>query len=85
MIHVSEPRPLIRHGHRPANYDPSAYAIEFGVMISAINDDDKISTRGNLVAPSITGTQKGWSLEAVWDTGFVDMYSSSIGALAVER
>ena len=54
-------------------------------MVDAISSDSQISTHGNLVAPSITGTQKGWSPDTFWDTGFIDKYTSSLGALAVER
>ena len=56
-------------------------------MVNAINNDPKITTHGNLIAPSISGTQasKGWTLDAIWNTNFITQYSSSLGALAAER
>ncbi|KAJ3552241.1 hypothetical protein NM688_g4255 [Phlebia brevispora] len=81
----NEPDLYASHGHRPASYNPANYNEEFGIVVDAINSDQNIPIHGNLVAPSIIGTQKGWTAEEVWDTGFVDQYSSSLGALAVER
>ena len=56
-------------------------------MINAINADSNITSRGNLIGPSISNTQtsKGWTLDAIWATNYISQYSSSLGALAVER
>ncbi len=52
-------------------------------MVEAIGNDTLIPVRNNLIAPSVaTGP---WTPESVWDTGFVGVYSDSLGALAVEQ
>lgn len=73
----------IRHGHRPANYSQFDYFGEFGVLVQALANDGQVTTRNNLIAPSVnTGP---WTPESVWNTGFVASYSNSIGALSVEQ
>lgn len=71
-----------RHGHRPKDYNQTDYFNEFGIMVNAINNDASIPTRGNLVAPSLQGT---WTLQSVFDIGFVTSYNSSISILSVEQ
>ncbi|KAG2075500.1 glycoside hydrolase family 79 protein [Suillus decipiens] len=78
----NEPDLYAAHGVRPSTYSPSDYFGEFGVVVAAINNDGNIPVKNNLVAPSITG---GWTPESVWNTGLVQSYSSSLGALAVEH
>ena len=70
------------HGHRPSNWTVYDYFGEFGVVVEAINNDASIPTRGNLVAPSIQGT---WSLQNVYDTGFLTSYGSAVSIVAVEQ
>ena len=50
--------------------------------MNAINNDASIPTRGKLVAPSLQGT---WTLQSVFDTGFLTSYSSAISILSVEQ
>ena len=84
MTYVNPPH---SHQHRTAPYGPPEYSKEFGAMVNAINNNPKITTRGNLIAPSLSGTQesKGWTLDAVWNTNFIQDYGPAVGALAVER
>lgn len=70
------------HGHRPSDYDPADYTEEFGLVIQAIGNDSLVSTRNNLIGPSVSGT---WSPEQVWDTGFITDYSADLLALSVEQ
>lgn len=45
--------------------------------------DEHVSNRGLLIGPNInTGD---WTPEMVWNTGFVDSYSSNLAYLAVEQ
>lgn len=78
----NEPDLYAAHQNRPSTYSPSDYFGEFGVVVNAVNNDVNIPVKNNLVAPSITGK---WTPESVWDTGLVESYSSSLGALAVEH
>ncbi|RDX49745.1 hypothetical protein OH76DRAFT_1403331 [Lentinus brumalis] len=78
----NEPDLYVSHGHRPQGYDQQSYFNEFGTVINALNNDPKITKRGNLVAPSTQGT---WTLQSVWDTGFLTSYQDAISVLAVEQ
>ena len=69
------------HGHRPSNWTVYDYFGEFGVVVQAIDNDAKIPTRGNLVAPSIQGT---WDLEEVFQTGFLTSYDTDLSIISVE-
>uniref|UniRef100_A0A8H7XVC6 Beta-glucuronidase C-terminal domain-containing protein n=1 Tax=Psilocybe cubensis TaxID=181762 RepID=A0A8H7XVC6_PSICU len=71
------------HGHRPPTYGPYDYFGEFGVLVNAMNNDGNIPNRGLLIGPSVS-TGK-WTPEQIWDTGFVDAYSSSLAYLSVEH
>ncbi len=73
---------LLSHGHRAQDYNQTDYFTEFGIVVNAINNDSAIPTRGKLVAPSLQGT---WSLQSVFDTGFITSYSSAISILSVEQ
>lgn len=70
------------HGHRPQGYDQTSYFNEFGVVINALKNDAKVTRHGNLVAPSLQGT---WTLQSVWDTGFLTSYADALNILAVEQ
>jgi hypothetical protein len=79
----NEPDLYAGHGHRPANYSPSDYFGEFGVLVNAMANDPSISNQNLLVGPNIaTGA---WSPEMVWNTGFVPAYSTQLAYLAVEQ
>ena len=51
-------------------------------MFNAIQNDAAIPTRENLIAPSLQGT---WTLQSVFDTGFLTSYASDISILTVEQ
>jgi hypothetical protein len=51
-------------------------------MVAAINADSNIQNKSKLVGPSIATF---WKPEDVWNTGFVDSYSSSLAYTSVER
>ncbi|KAI0354193.1 hypothetical protein OH77DRAFT_1437562 [Trametes cingulata] len=78
----NEPDLYADHGHRAPGYNQTDYFNEFGVIVQAIQNDAKIHSRGNLVAPSLQGT---WTLESVYDTGFLTTYGDSISIVAVEH
>lgn len=78
----NEPDLYAAHGHRPSTYGPEDYFGEFGVVINAVNADNNIPTKNNLIGPNLSGS---WTPEEVWDTGFITSYSSSLGVLAVEH
>ena len=71
------------HGHRDPTYSQTDFFNEFGTLIQAIGNDAQIPVKNNLIAPSISSGP--WSPESVWDTGFVGVYSGSLGALSVEQ
>ncbi|KAI0651079.1 hypothetical protein C8Q79DRAFT_8635 [Trametes meyenii] len=78
----NEPDLYADHQHRPTGYNQTDYYSEFGVIVQAIQSDPKIKSRGNLVAPSLQGT---WSLDSVFQTGFLTTYGDSISIVAVEH
>ncbi|CDO76008.1 hypothetical protein BN946_scf184780.g15 [Trametes cinnabarina] len=78
----NEPDLYADHNHRPQGYNQTDYFNEFGIVVNAIQNDAQIPTRGNLVAPSVQG---GWSLESVFDTGFLNAYGTDVSILSVER
>ncbi|KAI8996273.1 hypothetical protein BD414DRAFT_477356 [Trametes punicea] len=78
----NEPDLYADHGHRPPGYNQTDYFNDFGVVVQAIQNDQQIPVRGNLVAPSLQGL---WTLESVLDTGFLTSYSDDISILSVER
>ncbi|KAJ7645164.1 glycoside hydrolase family 79 protein [Mycena polygramma] len=78
----NEPDLYARHQHRPDTYGPQDYVNDFGLLVAALAADTNVTTRNNLIGPSLAGT---WTPESVWDTGFVDKFASSLGALSVEH
>jgi len=78
----NEPDLYAAHGHRSATYGPFDYFGDFGLVVTAVNNDAKIPTKNTLIAPNLAGT---WTPEEVWDTGFITSYTSSLGGLAVEH
>ncbi|KAF8970658.1 glycoside hydrolase family 79 protein [Flammula alnicola] len=78
----NEPDLYAAHGHRPLTYGPFDYFGEFGLLITAMNNDPNIPTRNLLIGPSISTT---WTPEEVWDTGFVSAYSQNLAFMSVER
>ncbi|KIM41887.1 glycoside hydrolase family 79 protein [Hebeloma cylindrosporum] len=79
----NEPDLYAAHGHRPMSYGPYDYFGEFGDLVEAMAGDEHVSNRGLLIGPNVnTGD---WTPEMVWNTGFVDSYSSNLAYLAVEH
>lgn len=76
------PNAFFSHNHRPIGYNQTDYFNEFGVVVQAIENDANIKSRGNLVAPSLQGT---WTMESVYDTGFLTTYGDSISIVSVEQ
>ncbi|KAF8883604.1 hypothetical protein CPB84DRAFT_1686265 [Gymnopilus junonius] len=80
----NEPDLYANHSHRPPSYGPQDYSNDFGLMVTALNQDSLLTqrTRNLLLGPSI---QVLWTPEEVWNTGFVSTYSQELAYLAVER
>ncbi|KAI0830342.1 hypothetical protein BC628DRAFT_1416627 [Trametes gibbosa] len=78
----NEPDLYADHLHRDPGYNQTSYFNEFGIVVQAIQNDPKITSRGNLVAPSVQGT---WSLDSVYATGFLTTYGDSISIVSVEH
>ena len=79
----NEPDLYAAHNHRPANYSPSDYFGEFGILVQAMANDPNILNQKQLIGPNIaTGA---WTPEMVWNTGFVPAYSTQLAYLAVEQ
>jgi len=80
----NEPDLYARHGHRPESYSPKDYHTEFGEMVQALKEDQKIQrVNGMLVGPSLASAD--WTPEMVWETGFVNDYTDYLYALSVEQ
>ncbi|KAI0341170.1 hypothetical protein BDW22DRAFT_334247 [Trametopsis cervina] len=78
----NEPDLYEPHDHRPLGWNQTNYFEEFGIVVQAIQNDANIPIRGNLLAPSVSGT---WTPESVFDTGFLGAYADALGAVAVEH
>ncbi|KAF5326359.1 hypothetical protein D9611_001067 [Ephemerocybe angulata] len=79
----NEPDLYSRHGHRPSTYSPFDYFGEFGALVAAMSGEAHGANQHLLIGPNIaTGD---WTPEMVWNTGFVDSYSSNLAYLAVEH
>lgn len=75
---------IFRHGRRKSSYAPSDYFGEVGSVIAQINADGKIPVKTNiLLGPSVASVI--WTPEMVWDTGFIQAYTSQLYALTVEQ
>ncbi|KAF8636118.1 hypothetical protein AX17_003821 [Amanita inopinata Kibby_2008] len=79
----NEPDLYARHHKRPPNYSVHDYFKEFKSLVNAIANDDQILDKQMLIGPSLaTGA---WHPEDVWNTGYVDAFSSSLRYLAMEH
>ncbi|KAJ7200294.1 hypothetical protein GGX14DRAFT_466601 [Mycena pura] len=81
----NEPDMYTLHGHRPTTYSPSDYFGEFSDFLSQAGNgaDPTGRARTVLVGPNIASFS--WTLEQVWDTGFVDTYAENLAFLAGEK
>ncbi|KAJ7092343.1 glycoside hydrolase family 79 protein [Mycena belliarum] len=80
---ANEPDLYADHKQRPETYSPFDYFGEFGDLVAVLAADDKVPVKNNLIGPSVaTGD---WTPEMVWDTGFLQAYSSNLMALSVEH
>ena len=77
----NEPDLYADHGHRESGYSPTDYNNEFGIVASALDNDNLVTNKQLLIGPSIADS--GWTPEMVWDTGFTTHPELKI--LAVER
>ena len=64
-------------------YSPQQYTDEFGQLIQAIQANDNIPVKNNLIGPSVSTIV--WAPELVWDTGFIDLYKDHLYCLSVEQ
>ncbi|EJF60214.1 hypothetical protein DICSQDRAFT_155951 [Dichomitus squalens LYAD-421 SS1] len=72
----------VGYQRRPQNCTVQDYFDEFGVMVNGIHDDKQIKNANRLVAPSLSGT---WKAEDLWESGYLDAYSTSIGVIGMEH
>ncbi|RDB17642.1 Beta-glucuronidase [Hypsizygus marmoreus] len=79
----NEPDLYAAHNHRPKSYTPADYFGEFGSLVKAIAEDDKIPRKNMLIGPSLASA--AWTLEQVWDTGYINAYSDSLSILTIEN
>ncbi|KAF9484215.1 glycoside hydrolase family 79 protein [Pholiota conissans] len=79
----NEPDLYADHGHRPSTYSPYDYFGEFGDLVQAIKNDGNIPNQNLLIGPNVNSGD--WTPEMVWNTGFVDSYSTNLAYLAVEH
>ena len=74
---------VVRHQHRPQDYSPQSYFQEFGQWRDGWNNNANVQNKSNLIGPSLSLAT--WTMQQVWDTGFLDTYQNSLSALSVER
>lgn len=56
---------------------------EFADVINAMAANDKITSKQNLIGPSIANAD--WQPQDVWNTGFIQAYANNLLYLSVER
>ncbi|KAI8996272.1 glycoside hydrolase superfamily [Trametes punicea] len=78
----NEPDLYASHGHRPPDYNETDYFNEFGVVVNAVQQDQKIINKNKLVAPSLQGQ---WTPADLFATGFLGAYASSLDVIAMEH
>ncbi|KAI0087559.1 hypothetical protein BDY19DRAFT_236771 [Irpex rosettiformis] len=79
----NEPDLYARHQHRPEDYGPQSYFQEFGQWRDAWNNNANVQNKSNLIGPSLALAT--WTMQQVWDTGFLDTYQNSLSAISIER
>ncbi|KAJ7117214.1 glycoside hydrolase family 79 protein [Mycena crocata] len=82
----NEPDMYNLHAHRPNTYGPFDYGGEFAdflAQVEAAGVDPTGRARANLIGPSIATF--AWTLEQVWDTGFVDTFNTNLAYLSAEK
>jgi hypothetical protein len=47
---------VFSHGHRSSTYGPFDYFGDFGNVVNAVNKDNSIPVKNNLIAPNLAGT-----------------------------
>jgi len=72
-----------RNGRRPDTYSPQDYSNEFGSLVQAMEENQNIPIKNNLVGPSVASI--AWGPEDVWNTGFIQNYQDHLFALSVEQ
>ncbi|KAJ7478241.1 hypothetical protein FB451DRAFT_1556993 [Mycena latifolia] len=82
----NEPDMYTLHGHRPDTYGPYDYLGEVAAFLAQVDTtgaDPTGRAKTILVGPNIASFS--WSLEQVWDTGFVDQFTNNLAYLAGEK
>ncbi|KIJ54019.1 glycoside hydrolase family 79 protein [Sphaerobolus stellatus SS14] len=67
---------------RPDTYNQTDYINDFTTMVQAIQDDNNISNKTNLIGPSVCCQ---WTPDSVFDAGYLDKFGDQLAYLAVER
>ncbi|KAF7322011.1 Glyco-hydro-79C domain-containing protein [Mycena kentingensis (nom. inval.)] len=82
---ANEPDMYNLHGHRDENYGPASYVQEFQDFLTQIGTGADTTGRAKsvLIGPNIASF--AWTLEQVWDTGFVDRFTDNLAFLAGEK
>ncbi|KAJ7181191.1 glycoside hydrolase family 79 protein [Mycena filopes] len=74
------------HGHRTSDYSPVDYGAEFSSFLAQVDAaglDPSGRVKSSLVGPNIANF--AWSLEEVFDAGFLANFSDNLAYLAVEK
>jgi hypothetical protein len=72
-------------GGRTAAYTPQNYVTEFGQMMTAINNDPKISVKNKIVGPSVGPGSKNWTTFEIFSLGYLQSFASNLGFISVEK
>ncbi|KAJ7289361.1 glycoside hydrolase family 79 protein [Mycena rebaudengoi] len=82
---ANEPDMYNLHGHRPTTYSPFDYGGEVSDFLAqlAAGADPTGRAKNILIGPNIATF--AWTLEQVWDSGFVDKFDENLAYLAVEK
>ncbi|KAF8636113.1 hypothetical protein AX17_003816 [Amanita inopinata Kibby_2008] len=79
----NEPDFYAQFGKRLPTYSEFDYFNDVGNLITQLNNDQKVTNRTMLLAPSVASGP--WAPERIWNTGFIDAYSANLAYLAVEH
>ncbi|KAJ7292155.1 glycoside hydrolase family 79 protein [Mycena rebaudengoi] len=84
----NEPDFYVGHKHRVDPYLPDNYVQEFSQFLTQIatdGNDPNGRIKNMLIGPNIAISNSNWTLDKMWDTGFIDKFSDNLKYLAVEK
>ncbi|KAH9914074.1 uncharacterized protein BXZ73DRAFT_81750 [Epithele typhae] len=81
----NEPDLFAGHGRRPATWTIQNYLTEFKTITDMIRANPKITSKGNIVGPSIQGSKHGFGIADVLAAGYVQAFADDLSIVSIEH